>query len=223
MEPAVRHRRCGSQVLAPLGVLRQTGSVYVSDVSVGRGCVVVEPFSLAALGAAALAQGIGFVYGQLGELLRGRRERRSQAGGSPAETAEIPPPGEGAQILDGPLRPGPVDEDALDRHADQLAALRGLLLPYVEGDRQVEPRNSQLVDQVEAARLLLEEIYRQHITFEGEPRPSTGTALAVQAADIGEFARHVVASGERAVAIGGNVSGSTVITGDQVPGHRPAP
>src|SRR5580658_4407966 len=101
-------------------------------------------------------------------LFTGSRERRSQAGGSPAETAEIPPPGEGAQILDGPLRPGPVDEDALDRHADQLAALRGLLLPYVEGDRQVEPRNSQLVDQVEAARLLLEEIYRQHITFEGE-------------------------------------------------------
>jgi hypothetical protein len=116
-----------------------------------------------------------------------------------------------------------VDADALDRHADQLAALRGLLLPYVEGDRQVEPRNSQLVDQVEAARLLLEEIYRQHITFEGEQRPSTGTALQVQDANIGEFARHVVASGERAVAIGGNVSGSTVITGDQIPGHRPPP
>jgi hypothetical protein len=184
----------------------------------------VEPLSLAALGASALTQGIGFLYGQLGELLSRRRERRSRAGGAIAGAADIPPSGEAGQILDGPMRPGPVDEDALDRHADQMAALRGLLLPYVEGDRQIELNDSQLLDRVEAARLLLEQIYQQHITFRGEQRPSTGTAIQLQAGDIGQFVRQVIASGERAVAIGGNVSGSTVITGDQIPdGHRTAP
>lgn len=179
---------------------------------------MAEPLSLAALGAVALTQGIGFLYGQLGDLLRRRRERRSQAGDAPVGAADIPPQGAGGQILDAPLRPGPIDEAALDRHADQLAALRGLLFPYVEGDRQVEPSNSQLMNQVEAARLLLEQIYQQRITFKGEQRPSTGTALQVQAGDMGQFARQVIASGERAVAIGGDVRGSTVITGDQTPG-----
>ena len=178
----------------------------------------MDPLSLAALGAAALTQGIGFLYGQLGDLLRRRRERRSQAGSPPTGAADIPPPGETGQILDQPLRPGPVNEEALDHHADQLAALRGLLHPYVEGDRQIEPGNSQLLDQVEAARLLLEQIYQQHITFRGEQRPGTGSALQVQAGDVGQFARQVIASGERAVAIGGDVSGSTVITGDQTSG-----
>lgn len=178
----------------------------------------MDPLSLTALGAAALTQGIGFLYGQVGELLRRRRERRSQAGGAPAGAADIPPPGEAGQVLDGPVATGPLNEEALDRHAEQLAALRGLLHPYVEGDRQIEPNNRQLLDQVEAARLLLEQIYQQHITFKGERRPVTGTALQARTGDVGQYASQVIASGERAVAVGGDISGSTVITGDQIPG-----
>jgi hypothetical protein len=176
---------------------------------------MVDPLSLAALGAAALTQGIGFLYQQAGELLRRRRERRSQVSTDPSGAPEIPPAGEALQILDGPLATRPVNEQALDRHAEQLAALRGLLQPYVEGDRQVQPNNRQLLDQVEAARILLEQIYQQHITFSGEQRPATGTALTAQSGDVGQYATQVIASGERAVAIGGDVSGSTVITGDQ--------
>lgn len=187
----------------------------------------MDPLSLAVLGASALKQGIGFLYGQLGELLRRRRERRAQSGASGAASAgagEIPPPGEAGQVLDGSLAPGPLNEEALERNADQMAALRGLLLPYAEGDRQVDPTNRQLLDQVEAARLLLEQIYQQHITFRGEQRPATGSPLQLQTGDVGQYVGQVIASGERAVAIRGHVTGTTIITGDQTsPGDPPAP
>lgn len=173
---------------------------------------MVDPVSLAALSAVVLSQGIGFVYGQLGELLRRRRERHDQAAPGPVE---MPPAGPEAQALDGVLAPGHIDTESLDRHADQLAGLRGLLHPYVEGDRPVEPTNQQLLEQVDAARMLLEEIYGQRITFQGERRPATGTAFTARADEVGWYATRVMAAGERSVAVGGDLHGSVVITGDR--------
>jgi hypothetical protein len=191
----------------------------VSHVPVGWGCVVVDPLSLAALTAVALTQGIGFLYSQAGELLRRRRERRAQAAAAASAPATEPRHAvAGREALDGQLTTQPVNEDALERHADQLAALRGLLQPYVEGDRQVDVNNRQLLEQVEAARTLLEQIYQQHITFKGEQRPGTGTVLETQTGDVTQYASQVIASGERAVAIGRDVVGGTIITGDQQAG-----
>jgi hypothetical protein len=190
----------------------------------GGGCFVVEPVSLAVLGVSALKQGIGFLYGQLGELLRRRRERRAQSGAATAGARETPPPGEAGQVLDGSLATKPLNEEALERHADQMAALRGLLLPYADGDREVDPANRQLLDQVDAARLLLEQIYQQHITFKGEERPATGSPLQSQTGDVGQYVGQVIASGERAVAIGGSATGTTINTGNQTSrGDPPAP
>ena len=76
-----------------------------------------------------------------------------------------------------------MDEQALDRYADQLAKLWGLLAPYATGLTPVDAADRQLAEQVEAARRLLEQIYRQHITFTGEQRPATGTPLDVRHAD----------------------------------------
>jgi len=182
---------------------------------------MVDPLSAAALSAAVLTQGIGFVYGQVAELLRRRRERRqSPAAGGPVE---IPPAGEAGRALAGQLAAGPVDEPVLDRYADQLAALWGLLGPYANGLMPVDPADRQLVERVEAARRLLEQIYRQHITFAGEQRPATGSPLDVrQSGDAGRYAAQVIASGERAVAAGHDISG-TVITGDQTPPSARSP
>lgn len=119
-------------------------------------------------------------------------------------------------MLTGQLTTGPVDEQALDQHADQLAKLWGLLAPYASGLTPVDPSDAHLAEQVEAARRLLERIYRQHITFTGEQRPATGTPLDVQHyGDVGQYATQVIASGQKAVAVGGDISG-TVITGGQV-------
>jgi hypothetical protein len=61
-----------------------------------------------------------------------------------------------------------VDEQALDQHASQLAKVWGLLAPYATGLAEVDPADQHLVEQAEAARTLMEQIYRQHITFTGE-------------------------------------------------------
>ena len=183
--------------------------------------VVTDPLSVAALGAAVLTKGIGFLYGQVGELLRRHRDRRQSA--AAAGPMEIPSAGEAGQVLAGQLTAGPVDEQVLDEHAKQLAKLWGLLAPYASGLTPVDPADQQLVEQVEASRRLLEQIYRQHITFTGEQRPATGTPLDVQHyGDAGQYATQVIASGERAVAAGGDITG-TVTTGDQTtPGERRA-
>ena len=172
----------------------------------------LDPLSAAALGAVVLTKGIGFLYDQMGDLLRRRRDRRQSAA---AEPIEVPSAKDTEQALAGQLTAGPVDEQALDQHADQLAKLWGLLAPYASGLTAVDPADQQLIEQVEAARRLLELIYRQHITFAGEQRPATGTPLDVQRyGDVGQYATQVIASGQKAVAAGGNISG-VVITGDQ--------
>jgi hypothetical protein len=99
--------------------------------------VVTDPLSVAALGAAVLTQGIGFLYGQVGELLRRHRDRRQSA--AAAGQMEIPPAEEAGQVLAGQLTAGPVDEQALDEHANQLAKLWGLLAPYASGLTPVDP------------------------------------------------------------------------------------
>lgn len=175
--------------------------------------IVVDPLSLAALSAAVLTQGIGFLYGQVAELLRRRRDQRESGA---VEPVPIPPPGEAGRVLEGELPAGPVDEQALDRHADQLIGLWRLLGPHAEGLASVDPHNRDLLEQVEALRSLLEQIYRQHITFQGERRPATGTPIQVETGGVGEYAAQVIASGERAVAVGRDLSGN-VITGDQAP------
>jgi hypothetical protein len=180
---------------------------------------VVEPLSLTVLGAAALTQGIGFLYGQAGDLLRRRRDRRQDAAAA-GTPLEIPPAGESGEVLAGNVTPGPVDEEALERHADQLAKLRGQLTPYREGDLPVEPGDAQLLERVEAVRLLLEQIYRQHLTFEGERRPVSGTPLTVKSGDVGRHATQVIARGERSLGVGGDLTGS-VITGDNSSINRP--
>jgi hypothetical protein len=163
---------------------------------------MVDPLSLTALGAVVLTQGIGFLYGQVTELLRRRRDRREK--GAAVPPVQIPPAVGAEQVLAGELTPGPVDEEALEKHADQLAKLKGLLSPYGEGDLRVDPANPQLAEQAGALRALLEQVYRQHITFQGEQRPAAGTQLQQVAGDVGAYANQVIASGERAVAIGGD-------------------
>lgn len=173
---------------------------------------MVDPLSLTALGAAALTQGIAFLYGQASDLLRRRRER-AEAARDPAPL-EVPPAAAAAPVLAGELAPGPVDEDALQEHADQLARLKGLLAPYQEGDLPVDPTNTQLLEQVAALRALLELVYRQHVTFQGESRPPSGTALdASPREDATTYANQVIASGERAVAVGRDAHGP-IITGN---------
>jgi hypothetical protein len=159
-----------------------------------------EPVTLAALGAAALTQGINFLYGQAAELLKRRRDRRDAA----TQPASDKP------ILAGELADVEVDEQILEERNEELRELTEQLRPYATGDRQVdEPPDAALIAKVEALRGLLELAYGQRITFDGEERGPTGTAIEVKlvarrvdgeltVADIGELrgGSRVSATGE---------------------------
>jgi hypothetical protein len=182
---------------------------------------MAEPFTAAAIGAVLVTKGIGFLYDQLGELLKRHRGRKDAKSVQPVQ---IPPAVPAVGTLSGQLTAGPVDQQALDQNADQLAKLYGLLTPYVSGMITADPSDRQLAEEADATRRLLELVYQQHITFAGEQRPATGSPLGDQdAATAGRYAAQVIASGERAVAIGGDNSG-VIMTGDRTvsgPGDDP--
>lgn len=126
----------------------------------------MDPLSLAALGGVALTEGIKFLYGQAGELLRRRRERIS------ADRPTTPPP---AGLLDrdpGPLVPDPV---VLGQLAGKLQNLRDDLEAFVLDNSRLETH--QPLPEVAALRDALEAIYGQRLTFMGEPRESSGTVI----------------------------------------------
>lgn len=126
----------------------------------------MDPLSLTAIGGLALAEGIKFLYGQAGELLRRRRERKT------AGTPSSPPP---LGLLDhepGPLVP---DADTLNRLADRLQDLRDVLEPYVLDTSRLEA--DRPLAQTAALREALEAIYAQRLTFQGEMREPSGTVI----------------------------------------------
>jgi hypothetical protein len=126
----------------------------------------VDPLSVAAISGVALTEGIKFLYGQAGELLRRRRERTS------ADQPATPPP---AGVLDrdpGPLVPDPA---VLGGLAGKLQDLRDDLEPYVLDHSRLE--SHQPLPQVAALRDALEAIYGHRLTFMGEPRESSGTVI----------------------------------------------
>lgn len=140
---------------------------------------MVEPVSLAMLGGAALTQGITFLYGQATELLKRGRERKDAAmKGAAAPTPE--PSVVDAPVLAGKLNPVEVDEQAVESRREELLSLTERLSSYVSGTRTVDPSDLHLIALVEALRALLELAYRQRITFVGETREPTGSAVDVK-------------------------------------------
>lgn len=138
---------------------------------------MADPFTLAGLGAVALSEGIRFLYDQVSELLRRRRERQAAEPEPPADTV----PATGSGILAGELRPEPIDHALLESRLSEVEALYDQLTRYANGLADVDPADPGLVERVAALRGLLELVYRQRITFRGEPRPASGTSVQASA------------------------------------------
>ncbi len=130
------------------------------------------------LGGAALTGGVKFLYDQVSELLKRRRERKEAAknGSEPPAAPEQPITSE---VLVGELRPT-IDDSILEARIDELLALKKQLLEIGEGEREADPADAAVIRDFEQLRALLEAIFGQRITFEGESdRPPTGSAIAV--------------------------------------------
>lgn len=136
---------------------------------------MVDPLSGAVISALVLTEGIKFLYGQAGELLKRRRERLAAAENDVTPEAVLdPPPG----LLAGEVqRTGP-DDAQLDRVEPELRGLRRDLGDYAEDLRDVDPDDGLLREQVDALRRLLEVVYGQRITFAGEQREPSSPFIA---------------------------------------------
>ena len=139
--------------------------------------------SLASVGSAAITEGIKFLYGQAGDLLKRWRERKDEKQGkkelghepdTAAVDTSLPP-----AIFAGQLESPRVHFDALNASVKQLSELRQDLTPYIDGIQEFDARNADLLARVDLLRNLLESVYRQRITFKGESRPPSGVAITV--------------------------------------------
>jgi choline dehydrogenase-like flavoprotein len=125
---------------------------------------MVEPFSLGALGAIALTDGIKFLYAQAGEILKRRRERTA---------APTPAPG----LLEGELAPLRLDLTEADERIAELRRLRGRLADIADEIEPAEETDAEVVDATLALREAIESIVGQRITFRGEQREPSGTTI----------------------------------------------
>lgn len=130
---------------------------------------MVDPITLAALGALALSEGVKFLYGQAGEVLKQRRERR-------AATAELP-----SELFETPAGVLSVDLERADELEPELRELRRDLSEYGQGVDAVDPNDRQVVELVDALRRTLETVYGQPIVFRGENRGASAVDLTGEA------------------------------------------
>lgn len=137
---------------------------------------MAETITLAAVGSAALTEGIKFLYGQAGEVMNRWRERKEKAANGVvvapehAELADIDLPA----AFEGELVSPAIHFDALERIEGNLTDLRKQLSGYADGTYLVGPDDRELLEATDALRRLLEAVYGQRITFKGERRASSG-------------------------------------------------
>ncbi|MEU9688654.1 hypothetical protein [Amycolatopsis japonica] len=162
---------------------------------------MADPLTLSVLGAAALTEGIKFVYNQATELLKRRREKS-------AEALDVP-------ALEGELAPLEPDSAVLDRVEPDLRELRKVLQDYVDEIEPINQGDQRLLETTDAVRRLLEAVYRQRITFRGEQRPASGTIVegTVDVATVSGYA-----AGVRARVVGGGAHVRGTIRVDEVTG-----
>jgi hypothetical protein len=130
-----------------------------------------DPLSLAALGGSALTQAFGFVFGQLEAVLE-----RKRADKDPRIIEDEPITLEQPLILAGRLAPLTIDQASLHEHAAELLLLRNLLANYCERN-ELNAADKALIQMLSRAREILEDVYGQSISFQGEDHPRTGTRI----------------------------------------------
>jgi hypothetical protein len=155
-----------------------------------------------------LTEGIKFLYGQAGEVLKRWRDRKAAS----AQTGE--PVVIDSSLLEGELAPASVNYETVERLEGELTALAGQLGNYANGLQKVDPQDADLLEAMDALRRAVEVIYGQRITFRGEARPPSGP-LVIGRADVDRVIGDV--AGVRARVVRGEVEGE--LTAREVTGR----
>lgn len=128
---------------------------------------MADPFTIGAIGAVALKEGVKFLYQQAGEAIRWRR-RDKREGGEPSPPAPVSTPPE--VFEERALTRAHLDVDALGRLEGDIRDLRAELADYAEDIEDVDPSDARLVSLVDALRRAMEALYGETLTFKGETR-----------------------------------------------------
>lgn len=164
---------------------------------------MVDPLTLSAIGAVAITEGIKFLYGQAGDLIKRWLDHKEAAKNasvqlSKTEPVEVTLPG----VFAGKLSQTQIHYDVMDRIGEQLSELRRDLADYADGIEKVNVDDKNLLQTVDALRQSIEAVYQQRLTFKGEQRAPSGP-VAESRIDVDEVAGYV--AGVRARHIAGNV------------------
>jgi hypothetical protein len=159
-----------------------------------------DPLTIGMIGAAALTEGIKFLYGQAGEALKRWRERRAGREPVKVEPVDVELPA----AFEGGLTEPRLYLEAVERLEPDLRDLRAAVADYAQGIDEPDPRNRELLETVDALRRAMEAVYRQRLVFKGEPIPRQDIQ-AVGEADVEEVLGYV--AGLRARRVIGSVSG----------------
>jgi hypothetical protein len=175
-----------------------------------------DPITLAAVGGTVLVEGIKFLYSQAGEVLKRWRARRDAA----KEEAAQPEKPEPVEIkltpaFEGQLTNPQIHFDAVKRLEGNLREVVKDLSTYASGVDDVDNSNTQLMENVDALRQMLEAIYQQRITFKGEARPPSGTRVE-GGIDVNEVYGYAAAVRARTIS-GGTIIGKAKV-GKVAPG-----
>ncbi|MCX5063809.1 hypothetical protein OOK12_43930 [Streptomyces sp. NBC_00452] len=103
-----------------------------------------------------------FILERVGRLLDSR-------GAEPEEDVAVPASLVGTLQL--PLQPA---QDILQNRRAELELLQEALADYTDGTTLIHAADHRLLRNLTRARAALEDIYGQHLTFEGEDRPASG-------------------------------------------------
>lgn len=131
-------------------------------------------FSIAAIGGLALKEGITFLYGQAGDILKEWRKRRQDLTSKKHnENKPIVLP----DIFEGQLGSTSIDYEVVAEIEPRIRALYRDLSEYAADLAPIDCSDLRLLRNVDELRQCLEAILHQNITFKGEERPRSGTIV----------------------------------------------
>ena len=133
--------------------------------------------SLLGVGAVAINEGVKFLYGQAGELLKKWREHQNTASSTPSQQALPIPSVVLPEVFAGQLTAPVVHFDTVQKVEPRLRELYRDLSEFGNGISPIEVGDLEALEKIDMLRRLIEQIYQQRITFRGEERPPSGTLL----------------------------------------------
>lgn len=193
---------------------------------------MTDPFTLAAVGAVAITQGIKFLYGQAGDVIKCWHQRKAAGKSASAERVDVQLP---PDAFAGQLKQPQLHFEAVERLEQDLKDLRAAVADYAQGLDEVNVGDAGLLHTVDALRGAMEAVYGQRITFKGEPGAVSGAPLAVGEAKVdkvlgsvaGLRARRIISGTAigrveaNYVGPGGEAAGVVVDTVGSEAGHSP--